>query len=201
MLIPTEAIATAPAISSTMAISSAPASSSAPAGLPVQKPPSLWESPDPSSRNPPSTVPTDFPLAIPERITTRLTRKGGYPQIGGGGGGCHSSLGSSGDIIISHSGVSCSYRNVPHASVSRYTTSPEFSGLHRPPSRTLLHQNGSFPSRPTPRSERLVCGAPAHPRTISLYGSSVHNNVSEPVYESTHGNTSNSDKLHYNINS
>ena len=50
----------------------------------------------------------------------------------------------------------------------------DLAGLRRPPSRTLLHCNGS-------------CAAPAHPRTISLYGSSAHNNVTEPVYESTHG--------------
>ena len=126
----------------------------------------------PGLRNPPSTVPTGFPQAIPERNTTRLPRKGGYPQTRGG---CHSSLGSSGDISISHSGVSCGHRNVPHASIRHYTTSSDSSGLCRPPSRTLLHYNGSFPSRPTPRSERLVCAAPAHPQTISLYGSSAHN--------------------------
>ena len=117
-------------------------------GNPQIRPPGLW--------NPPSTVPTGFTLAIPERMTTRLSRKGGYPQTIGG---CHSSLGSS----------------------------PDSSGLRRSPSRTLLRYHGSFPSRPTPRSERLVCAAPAHPRTISLYSSSAHNNVTEPVYKSTHG--------------
>ena len=60
MLIPTEAIAIAPASSSTPAIYSTPASSSAPAGLsaqipPTPPPPSLRESPDPSSRTPEST--------------------------------------------------------------------------------------------------------------------------------------------------
>ena len=179
MLIPTEAIATAPAISSMPAISSTPA------GLSAQSPPSAWESPDPTSRT---------PHVYPKRA--------GIPELEGG---CHSSLGSShsgvscghrnfphasishsmtspdssGDISISHSGVSCGHRNVPHASISHSMTSPDSSGLHIPPSRTLLHYNGSFPSRPTPRSERLVCA-------ISLYGSSAHNNVTEPVYKSTH---------------
>ena len=38
----------------------------------------------PGLRNPPSTVPTGFPLAIPKRMTTRLPRMGGYPQSRGG---------------------------------------------------------------------------------------------------------------------
>ena len=85
MLILTEAIVTAPAISSARAISSAPASSSALAGPSAQKPPSTWESPDPTPglRNPLSTVPTDptgLPLVIPEWMTTRLPRMGGYPR-------------------------------------------------------------------------------------------------------------------------
>ena len=167
MLIPTEAIATALAISSAPAISSTPASSSAPAELSAQKPPSVRESPDPTSRTPESSQHGSH-WPSPE--------KAGMPKLEGG---CHSTLGSSGDISISHSGVSCGHRNVPHASVSHNTTSAYSSGLRRPPSRTLLHYmyNGSFPSRPTPRSERLVCAAPAHPRTISLYGSSSHNNM------------------------
>ena len=65
----------------------------------------------PGLRNPPSTVPTNptgLPLAIPERMTTCLPRKGGYPRTRGG---CYSSLGSSGDISISHSGVSRGHWN------------------------------------------------------------------------------------------
>ena len=134
MLHPTEAIAIAPAISSAHLISSAPASSSTPAGLSsAQRPRSLWESPDPSAR---TLEPTGhgyygLPLAIPERHPERA----GIPKLEGG---CHSSLGSSGDIIIPHSGVSRGHRNVPHASDSHYTTSPDSSGLLRPPSWTLL---------------------------------------------------------------
>ena len=133
-------------------------------------------------------LPARFPLALPwlfpNVIPHVYPERAGIPKLEGG---CHSSLGSSGDISISHSGVSRGHRNVPHTSVSHYTTSPDSSGPRRPRSRTLLHYDGSFPSRPTPRSERLVCATPAHLRTISLYGSSAHNNVTEPVYESTHG--------------
>ena len=86
MLLPTEAIATASALS--------PRRQSLPRrqvllrwqdfphrnprlpGNPQIRPPGL--------RNPPSTVPTGFPLAIPERFNTRLPQKGGYPQTGGG---------------------------------------------------------------------------------------------------------------------
>ena len=80
MLIPTEAIATAPAISSRR--QSLPRWQVLPRrqdfqhGNPQIRPPGL--------RNPPGTVPTGFPLAIPERKTTRLPRKGGYPQTRGG---------------------------------------------------------------------------------------------------------------------
>ena len=130
------------------------------------------------------TVPTGLPLAIPEWMTTRLPRKGGYPRTRGG---CHSSLGSSGDISISHSGVSFGHRNVPHASVKHYTTSPDSSGLCRPPNRTPLCSNGSFPPRPTSHSDRLNCAAPAHPRTISIHGRTFHNYVTELVFESIHG--------------
>ena len=180
-------MATAPAISS------APEIPSAPAGLPARKPrlPGNPRIRPLGFRNPPSTVPTvptDLPLAIPEWMSTRRPRKGGYPRTrGGGGGGCHSSLGSSGDISISHSGVSCGHRNVPHASVNHYTTSPDSSGLRRPPSRTLLYSDGSFPPRPNSHSDRLFSAAPAHPRTILLHCKTIHNNVTEPISESIHG--------------
>ena len=151
MLIPTEAIATAPAISSAPTISSVPASSSAPAGFSARKP--LVYLGIPRSRIHPARFPLAFPWLFPNVCPHIYQEWAGIPKLEGG---CHSSLRSSEDIIISHSGVSCSHRNVPHASVSHYTTSPDSSGLRRPPSRTLLHYNGSFPSRPNPRLERLV---------------------------------------------
>ena len=133
MLIPTEAIAIAPAISS------APASSSTQAGLSAQRPPVSSGSPDPSSQTPKSTQHGSHWLSpgYSRTYDHTSTHKGRVsPKLEGG---CHSSLGSSGDISISHSGVSCGHRNVPHASDSHYEISPDSSGLRRPPSRTLLH--------------------------------------------------------------
>ena len=132
MLIPTEAIAIAPAISSMPAIYSTPASSSAPAGLSAQRPPpppSLRESPDPSSRTPESSQHGSHWLSPGYTRTydhTSIQKGRVSPKLEGG---CHSSLGSSRDISISHSGVSCGDRNVPHASDSHYTTSPDSAGL------------------------------------------------------------------------
>ena len=73
MLTPTEAIAIAPANSSAQEISSALVSSSALAGLSAQRPPSLRESPEPSSQ---TLEPTQhnshwLPRANPERLNTR----------------------------------------------------------------------------------------------------------------------------------
>ena len=108
----------------------------------------------------------------------------GIPELEGG---CHSSLGSFGYINISHSGVSHGHQNVPHASVNNYTTSPDSSGHRRPPNRTPFCSNGSFPPIPTSHSDRLNCTAPAHPRTISLHGRTIHKHVTELVFESIHG--------------
>ena len=169
MLIPTKAIATVPAISSAPAISpapassSAPADSSAPAGPSAQKPPiylgisgsALPDSGIHPARFPPSPLAFPWLFGFPERA--------GIPKLEGG---CHSSLGSCGDISISHSGVSRGHRNVPHASVNHYTTSPDSSGLRRPPNQTPLCSNGSFPLTPTSHSDKLNCAAPVHPRTI-----------------------------------
>ena len=83
MLNPTEAIATAPAISS------APASSSAPAGLSARKPPSPWESPDPTSWTPESTQRGSHCPHWPSPGYSRMddhtsTQKGRVPQTRGG---------------------------------------------------------------------------------------------------------------------
>ena len=185
MLIPTKAIATAPAISSAPAITSAPASSSALAGLSARKPQSLRESPDPSSRTPESsTVPPGLPLAIPERMTTRLPRKGGYPQTRGG-------LSLLPRIFRRHQHLplGCQLRS-PECSTRFSQSLYDLAGLFRTPQASLPDSpllQWVLPSRPTPRSERPFCAAPAHPRTISLYGSFVYNNVTEPVYVYIHG--------------
>ena len=144
MLIPTEAIATAPAISST------PDSGIHPVRFPLFLLAFPW------------LFPNGWPHVYPERA--------GIPKLEGVGG-CHSSLRSSGDISISHSGVSRGHRNVPYASVSHYTTTP--------PNRTPICSNGSFAPRPTSLPDRLNRAAPAHPRTISLHGGSIHNNATE----------------------
>ena len=149
MLIPTEAIATAPAIS----------------------PRRQYLARQQVLRR--QQVPTGFPLAIPERRTTCIPRKGGYPQTRGG-------LSLLPRICYRHQHLppGCQLWS-PECSTRFSQSLYDLAGLFRTPSRTLLHYNGSFSSRPNPRSERLVCPAPAHPRTISFYGSSVHNNVTE----------------------
>ena len=119
-------------------------------------------------------TPLAFPCLFPNGWPHVYPERAGIPELEGG---CHSSLGSCGDISISHSGVSRVHRNVPHASVNHYTTSPDCAGLRRPPNRTPLCANGSFPPRATSHLDRLNCAAPAHPRTISLYGRTMHNNV------------------------
>ena len=181
MLIPTEAIVTAPAISSTPAISSAPASSSSPASSSTPAGPSAQKPPDrspPPPRNPPSTVPTDptgLPWAIPEWMTTCLHRKGGYPRTIEG-------LSLLPRIFWRHQlasptrGVSRNHWNVPHASDNHYATTPDSSGLRRPPNQTPLCLNGSFPPRPTSHFDTgmLNCAAPAHSRTILLHSRTMY---------------------------
>ena len=57
-----------------------------------------------------------------------------------------------------------------------------------PSSQTLestQHDSHWFP-RAISSLRQAICAAHAHPRTISLYSSSVHNNVAELICESTH---------------
>ena len=56
-----------------------------------------------------------------------------------------------------------------------------------------------FTTRHTPHFRKAHLRRSAHPRTITLYGSSVHNNVAEPAYESTHRTLPT--RSHYDINS
>ena len=185
MLHPTEAIAIAPAISSAQLISSAPASSSAPAGLSAQGSPSLRESPDPSAR---TLEPTEhgshwLPLAIPERLITRLPRKGGYPQTRRG-------LSLLPRILRRHQHppLGCQARS-PECSTHFGQSLYELAGLFRTPraSQPGLYSSNICPSSNTHSSlGKAICAAPAHPRTISPYVSSVHNNVSELIYEYTY---------------
>ena len=187
MLNPTEAIATAPAISSAGNLLHAGKFFCAGrtfttfrAGTPPDSS-GISRSVLPDSGNHPAMVPTGSPLAIPERMATRLPRKGGHPKTREG---CHSSLGSSGDISISHSGVSRGHRNVPHALISHYTTSPDSTGLPAGLSYTTINPSNKTHSSLGKASLCRSC-APSD-RTRYLYGSSVHNNMSEPEHESTH---------------
>ena len=71
-----------------------------------------------------------------------------YPERAGIPGlerDCHSSLGSSEDISISHSGVSRGHRNVPLQSDHRYTPTPDSSGLRGFPNRTRLSSDQALP--------------------------------------------------------
>ena len=152
MLIPTEAIATRLP------------------GNPRIRPPKL--------RNPPSTVPTGLPLAIPEWMTTRLPRKGGYPRTRGG-----LSLLPQSFQRHQHLPLGCQPRS-PECSTCFSQSLYDLARLRRPPNQTPLCLNGSFTPRPTSHSDMLNCAAPAHPRTILLHGRTIHNNVTELVSES-----------------
>ena len=104
--------------------------------------------------------------------------------------GYHSSPRSSGDISISHLGVSRGHRNIPHTSHCLYKATPDSSGLRRPPSRTLLLYNGSFLQDPL--SLQTIQLFTAH---LSFLQKSVHPNVSDPNNKHL-----NSDKSHNHIN-
>ena len=86
-------------------------------------------------RETPYTTPSGLPSPISAHTASLLPCKGGYPQLHGRG--YHSFLESSGDIRISHLGVSRGHRNVPHTSHCISKPTPDSSGLCRPPSRTL----------------------------------------------------------------
>ena len=89
-----------------------------------------------ASGNPPHDSP-DLPCSMANVRASQLPRKGGYPQLRGRGK--HSFPDSSGYPSISHLGVNCGHRNVPHTSFCRFNDMPDSSGLGKPPSQTLLH--------------------------------------------------------------
>ena len=96
--------------------------------------------------------PLAFPWLFPNVSLHVYPERAGIPKLEGG---CHSSLGSSGDISIPHSGVRRGHRNVPHTSDSHYTNSPDSSGLHGPPNPDSTPLIYVLPATPTPHSERL----------------------------------------------
>ena len=102
-------------------------------GGPPNSPLGLRETPfyDPSGLPSPISAHTASPLPC------------GYPQLHGRG--YHSFPGSSGDISISHLGVSRGHQSVPHTSHCISKATPDSSGFRRPPSRTPRHYNVFFP--------------------------------------------------------
>ena len=97
-----------------------------------------------------------------------------YPERAGIaelGRDCHSSLRSSGDISIPHSGVSRSDRNVPIQSDNCHTSTPDSSGLCGLPNQTPLR------SDPTSPSDTLNCAAPAYLRTTLISSLTSHNTI------------------------
>ena len=109
-------------------------------------------------RETPYTTLSGFSPAISKHTASLRPWKGGYPQLQGRG--YHSFPRSSGDISISHLGVSRGHWNVPHTSHCLSKATPDFSGFRRPPSRLLY--NGSFlqdphsPDNPTTLNTLLL---------------------------------------------
>ena len=108
----------------------------------------------PGFRNPPSTVPTGFPLAITKRKTTRIPRKSGFPKTRG-------ALSLLPRIFRRHQHLplGCQLRS-PECSTRFSQFLCDLARLlwtMQASPRTLLHYNGSFPSRPTPRSLQQLC--------------------------------------------
>ena len=117
-------------------------------------------------RETPCTTPSGLPSPISAHTASLLPCKGGYPQLHGRG--YHSFPGSSGDISISHLGVSHGHRSVPHPSHCTSKATPDSSGLCRPPSRTLCHYNGSFQQESESSDNQTI------QRTPSFLRESVH---------------------------
>ena len=105
-----------------------------------------------------------------------------YPERAGIPGlerDCHSSLGSSGDISIPHSGVSRGHVNVPLQSDHRYTPTPDSSGLRGFPNRTSLRSDQALPKYPTSPSDILNGVVSVHLRTTLIYSPTFHKHYSE----------------------
>ena len=92
---------------------------------------------------------------------------------------CHSSLGSSGDISIPHSGVRRGHRNVQLQSDHRYTPTPDSSRLRGFPNWTPLRSDRALPKCPTSPSDTLNGAAPAHLQTTLIYSPTFHKHYSE----------------------
>ena len=113
--------------------------------------------------------------------------------------GCHSSLGSSGDISIPHWGVSRGHQNVPIHSANHYTTMPDSSGL-----RGLLNWSPHWLdppllTGPTSSSDILNGAAPAHLQTILSYGCTFYTTTQYRIRFPTRC-TSSTYEYHFNMN-
>ena len=140
-------------------------------------------------RETPYTTPSGLPPTISENTASQLPRKGGHPQLQGRD--YHSSPQLSGDISISHLGVSRDHRNVTHTSHCLSKATPDFSGT---------------PQTSLPDSTPLQWIPPTRPtlslRTIQLFTarlSSLHNSV-HPNVSDPNNKHLNSDKSRNHIN-
>ena len=160
MLIPTKAIAIAPKISS------------------AQRPLSLRESPDPSSQTPESTQHGSHWLSP------------GYTRTY-----VHTST-QKGRVSPKLEGVVTPPSDLPETSASPTRVSAVVTGMFHTPQTVYIRPRRTLPDSaglPPGLSSTNMCpynkthsslrkgAAPAHPRTISLYGSSVHNYVTELI--------------------
>ena len=134
----------------------------------------LRESSDPSSRTlgPTQLVSHGFPWLHPNVRTYDYPERAGIPILNGS---FHFSLSSSGDISISHSGVSRGHWNVPQTSSHHSTPSPDSSGLFPGLYATNL--------RPTDKNHYSPGRLSEHTQTIFLCGSSCTHNASELIID------------------
>ena len=127
-----------------------------------------WKSPDPTSRTPESTRHGSYWPWWPSPVTTRLPRKGGYPRTREGRVSPPSDLP---ETSASPTRVSAAVTGMFQIhSANRYMSTPDSSGLRWLPNRTPLWSDPSLPTGPTSPSDILNCAAPAHLRTILIYG-------------------------------
>ena len=178
MLIPTEAIATAPAISS------APTSYSAPAGLSVQKPP------DPSSRTPESTQHGSHWLSpgYSRTYDHTSTQKGWVSPTRG-------MLSLLPRIFRGHQHLplGCQLRS-PECSTRLRQSLCDLAGLFRTPQASLRDSPPLIcvlTTRPTPHSERLICAPSDYISLRQLYAQQRTLNNPDPPASPQEAATSN----------
>ena len=163
---------TAPAISSAPAFFSAPARSYEPGipselGIPGSDLPDCGIHPARFLR-----TPLAFPWRFPRYVATRLPRKGELER----GFTPPSDLPeTSGSPTWVSAAVT---RTFQIQSANRYMSTPDSSGLRGLPNRTPFRTDQSLPTGPVSPSDILNCAAPAHLRTILIYGLTFHNHYS-----------------------